>query len=70
VEQNAAQAMGQTCFLIRVNLLHELLIRFNELDQLRKNDSATFQALSQALQLIIFDEIQRAHSLAANSVAK
>lgn len=65
VEQNAAQAMGQTCFLIRVsNLLHELLIRFNELDQLRKNDSATFQALSQALQLIIFDEIQRAHSLA------
>ncbi|MBJ9986394.1 helix-turn-helix transcriptional regulator [Acinetobacter sp. S40] len=65
VEENAAKAMGKNCFLIRVsNLLHELLIRFNELDQLRKSDPSISQEISHALQIIIFNEIQRANSLA------
>ena len=65
VEENAANAMGTDCFLIRVsNLLHELLIRFNELDHLKKTHSTIHQEISQALQIIIFDEIQRANSLA------
>lgn len=34
VEVNAAALMGQYCFIIRVsNLLHELLIRLNEIER-------------------------------------
>ncbi|WP_130803224.1 AraC family transcriptional regulator [Acinetobacter ihumii] len=65
IEENAAQRMGEHCFLIRVSpLLHELLIRFNELDQLKQTGLSISQKLLAALHLIIFDEIQRSHSLA------
>ena len=65
IEEYAAQRMGEHCFLIRVSpLLHELLIRFNELDQLKQNGLDISQGLFSAIQMIIFDEIQRSHSLA------
>lgn len=64
VEENAAKAMGKHCFLIRVsNLLHELLIRFNQLDQLKSHPDDLSIPLFHALQIIVFDEIKRANSL-------
>ncbi|WP_151982051.1 AraC family transcriptional regulator [Acinetobacter guerrae] len=65
IEEQAAYAMGKNCFLIRVsNLLHELLIRFNELDQLKKQQIEISQPVLHALQMVIFNEIQHANSLA------
>lgn len=64
IEEKAAELMGQQCFLIRVNnLLHELLIRLNQLDQMQPTDSISLQDLSTSLQILIFDEIHRANSL-------
>ena len=64
IEEHAAQQMGNQCFLIRVNnLLHELLIRFNQLDQLEATQQVSLNDLSHALQMVIFDEIHRANSL-------
>lgn len=47
VEVNAAARMGQHCFIIRVsNLLHELLIRLNEIEREETPNTATSQELS------------------------
>lgn len=66
IEEKAATTMGQDCFLIRVNrLLHELLIRLNGLEHLYFTTGKFISPeLSHALQILIFDEIQRATSLA------
>lgn len=64
IEAKAAELMGKQCFLIRVNnLLHELLIRLNQLDQMQATDRVSLQDLSTSLQILIFDEIHRANSL-------
>ncbi|MFI7814598.1 AraC family ligand binding domain-containing protein, partial [Acinetobacter baumannii] len=58
VEVNAAALMGQHCFIIRVsNLLHELLIRLNEIEREETPNTATSQELSRSLQILIFEEI-------------
>ena len=54
VEVNAAALMGQHCFIIRVsNLLHELLIRLNEIEREETPNTATSQELSRSLQILI-----------------
>lgn len=64
VELNAAALMGQHCFIIRVsNLLHELLIRLNEIEREDTPNTATSQELSRSLQILIFEEIHRANLL-------
>ncbi|WP_111895703.1 AraC family transcriptional regulator [Acinetobacter sp. MB5] len=64
IEEQSAQQMGEHCFLIRVNnLLHELLIRLNQLDQLQATEQVSLHDLSTSLQILIFDEIHRANSL-------
>ncbi|MEQ1200754.1 AraC family transcriptional regulator [Acinetobacter nosocomialis] len=64
VEVNAAVLMGQHCFIIRVsNLLHELLIRLNEIEREETPNTATSQELSRSLQILIFEEIHRANLL-------
>ncbi len=67
VEETAAQALGQHCFLVRMsNLLRELVLRLNhpktddDLTNQPNNDQR--QALDQALQLLIFNEIQQSHN--------
>ena len=62
VEVNAAALMGQNCFIIRVsNLLHELLIRLNQITQVNAPNLISSQDISEALQILIFEEIHSAN---------
>lgn len=64
VEAKAAQMMGEQCFIIRVsNLLHELLIRLNEIERLGFPNITSAPELSRALQILIFEEIHQANLL-------
>lgn len=64
IEVNAAALMGKECFIIRVsNLLHELLIRLNQITQIDPPNIVSSQEISEALQILIFEEIHRANLL-------
>lgn len=64
VEVSAAALMGKECFIIRVsNLLHELLIRLNQITQIDPPNIVSSQEISEALQILIFEEIHRANLL-------
>jgi AraC-like DNA-binding protein len=64
VEAQAASVLGQQCFIIRVTkLLHELLIRLNAIEHIPASELLSSDELSRALQILIFDEIQKANSL-------
>lgn len=64
VEVSAATLMGKECFIIRVsNLLHELLIRLNQITQIDPPNIVSSQEISEALQILIFEEIHRANLL-------
>lgn len=64
VEVNASALMGKECFIIRVsNLLHELLIRLNQITQIDPPNIVSSQEISEALQILIFEEIHRANLL-------
>ncbi len=64
VEAQAASVLGQQCFIIRVSkLLHELLIRLNVIEQIPMSELLSSDELSHAIQILIFDEIQKANSL-------
>lgn len=64
VEVSAAALMGKECFIIRVsNLLHELLIRLNQITQIDPPNIVSSQEVSDALQILIFEEIHRANLL-------
>lgn len=64
IEVSAAALMGKECFIIRVsNLLHELLIRLNQITQIAPPNIVSSQEISEALQILIFEEIHRANLL-------
>lgn len=64
IDAQAAAVMGNSCFLIRVSdLLHELLIRLNLLEAESVANQTHAEALLNALEILIFDEIQTANSL-------
>ncbi len=64
VEAQAASVLGQQCFIIRVSkLLHELLIRLNAIEHIPTSELLSSDELSHAIQILIFDEIQKANSL-------
>lgn len=64
IDAQAAAVMGNSCFLIRVSdLLHELLIRLNLLEAESAAKQTHAEALLNALEILIFDEIQTANSL-------
>lgn len=64
VEAHAASVLGQQCFIIRVSkLLHELLIRLNVIEQIPASELLSSDELYRAIQILIFDEIQKANSL-------
>lgn len=61
VEEKASQSLGNQCFLVRMtNLLRELVLRLNQLDEIRKNGNDFDEELEKSLQLLIFNEIKQA----------
>ncbi|AOA59835.1 AraC family transcriptional regulator [Acinetobacter larvae] len=61
VTASVAQALGSQCFLLQVsNLLRELLLRFNQWEQLSHQSPQTAMELGHALQQLILYEIQNA----------
>lgn len=60
VEENAAQTLGENCFLVRISpLLRELVLRLNRPNATIIVKNTQTLALDQALQLLIFNEIQQ-----------
>ena len=60
VEQNAANILGDKCFLVRMtNLLKELVLRLNQLDEMQQNGMLYSEDLQKSLQLLIFEEIKQ-----------
>ncbi|MCG7221724.1 helix-turn-helix transcriptional regulator [Acinetobacter sp. AG3] len=61
VEKNAADILGEKCFLVRMsNLLRELVLRLNQLDTMKDHETPYSEDLEKSLQLLIFDEIKKA----------
>lgn len=61
VEEKAAQRFGTVYFLVRMsNLLRELVVRLNQSHPYGALSRTEHKALEQALQLLIFNEIQQA----------
>lgn len=60
VEQNAANILGDKCFLVRMtNLLKELVLRLNQLDEMQHHEILYSEDLQKSLQLLIFEEIRQ-----------
>ena len=63
VEKNAADSLGNHCFIVRISkLLRELVLRFNQLDHLKIDESSIESEIEKSLQLLIFNEIKQAFS--------
>ncbi|MCF8998136.1 AraC family transcriptional regulator [Acinetobacter nectaris] len=64
IEKNASDILGKNCFLLRMsNLLKELVLRLNQIDIIEKTSTPYNKELKTSLQLLVFDEIQRARTL-------
>ena len=63
VEKNAANSLGNHCFIVRISkLLRELVLRFNQLDYLEFEPNLKESEIEKSLQLLIFHEIKQASS--------